>query len=384
MFSLNKKRMKQLKFIYLLLISITISCGSDDSEAPQELNLSDLVLTISNIERTSANIEYSGNIVGETVEVLFKERNSNENFQSVPIQNSQLELTSLTGATEYELKIQSSNSVSNVQSNSYYFITKSVDLDYSKFYSSYSWYNNEYYSPYEFFSHLNRSHVIHGEGLSEFDDIKAYLVNEQKTDSLELNISVISDSLSFVIPNDYLTQSPRESFKKAYVGIKIKDSYQYILNQSTWVNLTQNPDFNADEPNLKFKIFNDKPFISSVILTTGFSSSCSNYTNINLVGEFFGVWDFYYWTAEQAEIFIYDSDNNLFGSYINSGNSSCNDFSLGLHNPIEDGLLSYHQRKSAQLARLSDLPTGNYTAKIVFTFENGNDVETNTIDFVKN
>lgn len=380
------KTMRFLKPFYLLLISsIFFSCSSDDSEIEQELNISDLTLTIIDIQKTTATVEYSGNIIGETKKILYREKNSTEEYQVIIFENNQLVINNLIGATEYEIKFEISNNSSNIQSDLYYFTTKSISFDYAKFYSDYSWYNSEYYSPYEFFSHLNRNHVIHAQGLSEYSDVKVYLVNEQKTDSLEIMATVVSDSLSFTIPNNYLDQSPRESLKKTYVGIKIKDSYQYILNQYNWINLSQNPDFVADEPNLKLKIFNDNPYISGVNLSTGSSSSCSNYTNISFTGEFFGVWDFYYWTAEQAEVFIYDSNDNLYGSYVNigGGNSSCNDFSLGLGNPLEDGLLLYHQRKTSQLARVPDFPTGIYTTKIVFTFENGNEVETNTIEFTK-
>ena len=382
------KTMKFLKPFYLLLIfSIIFSCSSDDSEADQELSISDLILTISDIEKTTATVEYSGNIIGETKKILYRERNSTGNYQTMVFQNSQLTLSNLIGATEYEVKFEVSNNTSNSQSDLYYFTTKSINFDYAKFYSDYSWYNSEYYSPYEFFSHLNRNHVIHAEGLSEFNDVKVYLVNEQKTDSLEIMTTVVSDSLSFTIPDNYLNQAPRESVKKAYISVKIKDSYQYILNPYTWINLSQNPDFTTDEPNLKLKIFNDKPFIESVNMSTGNSSNCPSYTNISFLGEFFGVWDFYYWTPERAELVIFDSNGSLYNSYTHIyGNSSfdCDNFVVTLPQSIlNDGLLLYHQRNVAQV-KVSNLPLGNYSAKIIFTYENISDsVETNTFNFTK-
>ena len=380
--------MKFLKPFYLLLIlSIIFSCNSDDPETEQELNISDLTLTFSDIERTTVTVDYSGNIVGETKKILYREKNTTEDYQTMIFVNNQLVLNNLIGATEYEAKFETSNNSSNIQSNLYYFTTKSVNFDYSKLYSNYSWYNSEYYSPYEFFSHLNRNHVVHAEGLSEFNDIKVYLVNEQKTDSLEIMTTVVSDSLSFTIPDNYLNQAPRESVKKAYIGVKIKDSYQYILNQYTWINLSQNPDFTTDEPNLKLKIFNDKPFIESVNMTTGNSSNCPNYTNISFLGEFFGVWDFYYWTPKRAELVIFNSNGNIYNSstyiYGNSSNS-CGDFKVPISTTISDeGLLLFHQRNNAQI-RISNLPAGNYSAKIIFTYENISDsVETNTFNFTK-
>ena len=384
------KTMKFLKPFYLLLIfSVIFSCSSDDSEPEQELNLSDLTLTISNVELTTAKVRYSGSYSGDNPQILYKKKNSTDTYQSITSNSNDFVLSGLNKATEYEVKFEVSNNSTNLQSDSYFFTTKAVNFDYSKFYTFSE--SGEYSSPYLIFSHLNKEHVIHAEGLSDYDDVKVFLVNEQKTDSLEINSTVESDALTFSIPENYLSQTPRESVKKAWVGIKINDSYEYLLNDYAWVNVNSNPNYSpeddSNEAYLKLKIFNDKPYIENINISTGNSSTCPNYTNISFLGEFFGVWDYYYWTPKRAELVIFDSNGNIYNSFTyiyGTSSDNCDYFKIPISTTIlDEGLELYHQRNTAQ-TKISNLPLGNYSAKIVFTFENITEsVETNTFNFTK-
>ena len=380
--------MKILKPFYLiLLISIITACSSDNSEIENELNIDGLTLTVSNIGMTTATIKYFGNIYGEYehIKILYKEKNSTENYQENSFIRNQLTLTNLQKATEYDIKVEVSNNSTNVQSTSYYFTTKYVNIDYLRFFSS-----DIGQSPYEFFSHINKNHIIHAEGLSEYNDVKIYLVNEQKTDSLQLATTVVSDSLSFTIPNNYLTQIPRESVKKTYLGLKINNSYQYILNANAWVNLSQNPNFSTDEPNLKLNIYNDKPYVDSVNITVGNNSTCSNYTNLRFNGEFYTVFNQYYWKPNRAELIIFNSTGSLYNTYVNNYDNSevyCDGDSFNLiwsvDDVIQNGTLKYHHSRFSEV-RISNFPAGEYTAKIIFTFENIlESIETNIIEFEK-
>lgn len=385
--------MKFLKPFYLLLIfSIIFSCSSDDSEPEQELNLSDLTLTISNIELTTAKVRYSGSYSGDNPQILYKEKNSTDTYQSITSNSNDFVLSGLNKATEYEVKFEVSNNSTNLQSDSYYFTTKAVNFDYEKFYTFSE--SGEISSPYLVFSLLNKEHVIHAEGLSDYSDVKVFLVNEQKTDSLEILSTVASDSLTFTVPESYLSQTPRESVKKAWIGIKIKDSYGYLLNSYGWFNTASNPDYSPEndmnEAYLKLKIFNDKPFIESVDMTTGSNSTCPNYTRLNFLGDFLTVFNQYYWKPQRAELVIFDLNGSLYDTYINNYDNNSNNCNGGFDlNRIEDviddedGLANYHQSRNARVD-ISNLPVGNYSAKITFTYENIlESIETNTFNFTK-
>ena len=381
--------MKFLKPFYLLLFIISIiSCNKEVPEI--ELNLSYLTLTISNSEFTTAEIRYSGNFSGDNPQILYKEKNSTDAYQSITSDNNYFLLSGLNKATEYEVKFEVSNNSTNLQSDSYYFTTKAVNFNYEKFYSENG---GDFTNSFETFSHLNKQHVIHAQGLSDYNDVKVFLVNEQKTDSLEILSTVVSDSLTFTIPENYLSQIPRESVKKAWVGIKIKDSYKYLLNNYGWVNTASNPNYSPEddtnEAYLKLKIFNDKPFIESILsMKTDTSSNCPNYTYISFKGDFLGYWDYYYWTPNRAELVIFDSANNLYNTYTydyENYSNECDNFGVLIsgNKILQDGLLKYHQKNVSQV-KISNLPLGNYSAKIVFTFKNNTkSVETNTFNFIK-
>lgn len=384
--------MKILKPFYLLLLLICIiSCDKEDPET--ELKLSDLTLTISNVELTTAKVRYSGSFSGDNPQILYKKINSTDTYQSITSNSNDFVLSGLNKATEYEVKFEVSNNSTNLQSDPYYFTTKAVNFEYNKLYTFSE--SGEYTSPYLIFSHLNKQHVIHAEGLSDYNNVTVFLVNEQKTDSLEINSSVESDSLTFTIPENYLSQTPRESVKKAWLGIKINDSYEYLLNEYGWINTNSNPNYSpendSNEAYLKLKIFNDKPFIESVEMTTGSSSTCPNYTNLNFSGGFLTVFNQYYWKPQRAELVIFDLNGSLYDTYINNydnNSNTCNggfDLNWRVEDVIDDqdGLANYHQSRYASV-KISNLPVGNYSAKIIFTYENILDsIETNTFNFTK-
>lgn len=381
--------MKFLKPIYLLLlVSLMASCGSDKDVIEQDLNISDVEITISNVGLTTAKVMYNGSYSGDNASILYRLKNSSDAYQTANSNTSEFILSNLEKATDYEVTFEVSNNDSNLQTSLYYFTTKAVSFDYETFYAVNG---GDFSNAFEIFSHLNKQHVIHGEGLSDYSDVIVYLVNEQRSDSLEIPSTVDADSLTFTIPEDYLSQTPRESLKKAWVGVKIKDSYEYLLNDYGWTNTSSNPDYTPEnDPNqayLNLKIFNDKPYINSVSVLSGSSSSCSNYTNISLLGQYFGVWDYYYWTPQKAELIINNSDGTLYGSFeyiYGSSANGCGEFKVAIATTIlEDGLLLYHQRNSAQI-RISEFPLGDYSAKIVFTFEGVSQTEeTNAFSFTK-
>lgn len=382
--------MNALKPFYLLMIICLISaCSSDDSE----LNLSDLKFSVSEIEQTSVKVVWFGSFDGDNLEILYRETDSNLSFIKIPAVRNETILNNLNKATAYEIKFEVSNKSSNTQSSTKYFTTKAVDFDYAKFYSNYSWYNSSFYSSFEFFSHSNRNHVIHADGLSDYNDVKVFLVNEQKTDSLEIASTVVSDSLSFTIPNTYLSQMPREAVKKAWIGIKIKDDYQYLLNQYGWLSAISNPNYNpkndTNETKLKFKIFNDKPYINRASISTGSTINCLNYTEISFFGEYLGYWNFYYWSPKRADLVIFNSNGDFYNSYPDTfeGYSStiCDNFGVLMYGDwiSSDEILNYHQRNVAKV-KISNLPLGNYSAKIIFTYDTIlESIETNTFNFTK-
>ncbi|WP_411029853.1 hypothetical protein [Spongiimicrobium sp. 3-5] len=265
-------------------------------------------------------------------------------------------------------------------------VSTAVVLDYAKFYSDYSWYNASYYSSEEFFSHLGRNHVIHGKGFGSTDEVKVYLVNEQKTDSIEIPATVVADSLSFTIPNDYLGSGPDERLKKAYVGIKTKSAYQYIINDSTRTILQKKPFHKAEQPNLKLRIFNTQPYINKVTLSpTSVPSACANGTDLTFEGDFLGLKERFYWTPESSKLVILNSNDEVYGEYPSGlSQMSCNGFLLSWDPDTFEygGLLAYHRNNMGSI-QLSNLPVGNYSAKIVFQFEDGETRETNTIGFTK-
>ncbi len=374
--------MNFFKSIYVLLILTIVSCSSDDSEA--SLAISDLEMRTLAIEQTSLEIKFFGNFSGTSKNVLYRAKNATENYQSVPMSDkNDILLSGLDAATEYEVILEVSNASSELRSDSYFFITKSVDFDYKKFYDDD---DNRSNSTYSILSNINKVHVIHGSGLSNFNEVQVYLINEQKTDSLEIPATVVSDSLSFTIPNDYLSQTPRESLKEVYVGVKINDSYQYLLNQDTQINLSINSSFTTDQSDLILKVFNDQPYIDKIRVETHHTSSCSDYSDITFVGEFLSTYSFNYWAVNRepnrADLTIFDSEGKIYDTYIyeygvsNSGN--CNKFKVHLGTTP----WIYHTSTFAR-AKISGFPLGNYSAKIVFSFENGETKETNRFNFVK-
>lgn len=379
--------MKTLKNIFVALsILLITSCTTDEKEI--EISVSDIMLSITAIKQTSAKITYTGNYMGSNPTLLYRAKNSTNDFQPITITaNNEIEINNLLKATEYEVKFQVSNSNSTIETKTYSFNTKAVLFNYEDFYNRNS---GDYSNSFEVFSHLNKRHVLHASGLSDYNNVKVFLVNEQKTDSLEIATTVVSDSLSFIIPATYLSQTPRESLKKAWIGVKINDSYEYLLNSYGWVNTNSNPNFSPEkstnEAYLKLKIFNTAPYINSANLVTGTSANCPNYTVISLLGDFLGFWDAYYWTPQKATLTIFDASGNIYNTYTyDYGNytNQCDVFGVlnSASSILSDGILNYHQRKKAQV-KISNLPSGSYSAKIIFTFNSiADSIETNTFNF---
>jgi hypothetical protein len=321
---------------------------------------------------------------------LYKPINSNEEYKSVEyipsIGNFYIILSNLNKATKYEYVFEKYNDKSSVRSNPFYFITKAVDFDYQKFYSDKN-NSGDLSNPIELFSHNNRKHVIHGAGLSDYNNVKLYLINEAKTDSISIPTVIVADSLSFTIPENYLNQNPRESFKKAIIGIKIKDAYQYFYNDNSWFyDSFDASDYNASSVPLVFKIFNTKPFINTIDLLDANDSACPNTSLIKIKGEFLGYWKYYYWTPQKAQLILYESNGSIYNTYdydylTGQTNNPCASLGVYVGDILAGGLLQYHQR--TQIVCKTLLAKDTYKVKVIFTFSDGSTVETNVATFTK-
>ncbi len=367
--------MKLLKLFYILLFVTIFSCSSDEDNEPK-LSLNGTMFKIKKIETTSANCYFEGNLL-DNPQLLYRVKNSTKPYQVKNIEDSYFELTNLERATEYEAKIQISNKSSKLDSKPYYFTTKAVNFDYDEFFKRRGFYTE--------FSYTGREHKIIGKGLSDFvNDTKVFLISETKTDSLEISSKIISDSLFFTVPENYLSQTPRESVKKVYVGIKIKETYQSILNESGWMNVINGYVNNNDEYYLKLRVINSKPYIREVELTE--SKKCKKYTKLRFYGEFLSFDD--YWAPEKGTFVIFNAkDNSLIDSYTyyydhSKPSKECSyvKFFQTANNDVN--IRRYHTVKVADSHIY--LEKGDYTAKFIFTYNNPKKVvESNTIKFTK-
>lgn len=368
-------------FIYLTAFIFLISCSSEDSEP--ELEFVDFEMTISEVEFTSANIKMTGRYSSENSMILYREKNSNDSYQSIPLEGFYASLTGLEKATTYEVKAEVSNNSTSLDSETYYFTTKAVEIDYEKLLSDdlVGYINNV-----EMFAHGNKEIVIHADGLSDYTDVELYLVNEDRTDSLKMTSTIVADSLSFTIPEDFVSQSPREEFKKTYIGLEINDTYQYLLNKHAWINKISGHTVSGDDGLLKLKIFNTKPNIRSLTVVGPYDSGCFNYTKLHFIGEYLGYWDEYYWTPESATINIYDANGELYVSLLqdyDNYTTECGKLYLSIVNQqvLDEGLFRYHQRNVAT-AEIYEMLDGDYTAQLTFNFSDGQlPVESNVYSF---
>ncbi|WP_405397323.1 hypothetical protein [Maribacter sp. Asnod2-G09] len=368
-------------FIYLTAFIFLTSCSSEDSEP--ELEFVDFEMTISEVEFTSANIKMTGRYSSENSMILYREKNSNDSYQSIPLEGFYATLTGLEKATSYEVKAEVSNNSTSLDSETYYFTTKAVEIDYEKLLSDdlVGYINN-----LEMFAHGNKEIVIHAEGLSDYTDVALYLVNEDRTDSLKMTSTIVADSLSFTIPEDFVSQSPREEFKKMYIGLEINDTYQYLLNKHAWINSISGHTVSGDEGLLKLKIFNTKPNIRSLTVVGPYDSGCFNYTKLHFIGEYLGYWDEYYWTPESATINIYDANGELYASLFqdyDNYTTECGKLYLSIvsQQVLDEGLFRYHQRNVAT-AEIYQMLDGEYTAQLTFNFSDGQlPVESNIFEF---
>ncbi|SIQ58680.1 hypothetical protein [Maribacter ulvicola] len=115
-------------FIFLITCILITSCSSEDSEP--ELEFVDFEMTISEVEFTSANIKMTGRYSSENSLILYREKNSNDSYQSIPLEGFYASLTGLKKATTYEVKAEVSNNSTSLDSETYYFTTKAVEIDY--------------------------------------------------------------------------------------------------------------------------------------------------------------------------------------------------------------------------------------------------------------
>lgn len=375
-----KKTILILSFILFL-----ISCNKEDEkELKIEVSFENKI-----IKTTTAEFNYSSFFVGglEKVRALYKPVNSNEDFQKIDIlygngDNRKLLISNLIKATRYELLFETYNDKSSVKTKSFYFTTKAVNFNYIKFYNN----SQNYSNPIEIFSHTNKKHFILGQEFNEYNDIKVYLVNESKTDSIILPSQVVSDSLKFSIPSNYLNQNPRESLKKAIVGVKIKDSYQYFLSSDSGYN-EQSGFFNNSLPiPAVYKVYNSTPVLNSIEFVNETNNTCPSTTLIKFSGEFLGWFSQYYWRPSQANLVIFKQDGSLFETYIfNYGSfnsTSCSYFNLQFESSIYSIYnTQYHQSKTAFCKTF--LPNGSYKMKLVFNYANGTIVDTNLVPITK-
>ncbi len=374
------------KYFFAILVLIIISCSKEEDAL--SINV---VAYVKKTSTTKVDIRINSISTGDgNIRILYKPVNSSESYKTIEYTSGfSLIVTNLEKATKYEFVFEKYNDKSSVRSNTFYFTTKAVDFDYQKFYSNDN-NSGDNINYIELFSHNNKKHVIYGAGLSDYNDVKLYLINEAKTDSISLQTVIFADSLSFTIPENYVieNQTPRQSFKKAIIGIKIKDAYQYFYNITT----SYNDSFNELDNNtllvpLAFKIFNSKPFIDTIDLFDTNDSACPNITFIRIKGEFLGYWEYYYWTPKKAQLILYESNGTIFNTYdfdYNNpmvNNLSCSTLALYPGDILVGGLLQYHQRNQINYRTL--LAKDTYKVKIVFTFSNGSTVETNVSTFTK-
>jgi len=127
--------MKISKIFYFLFLLISIISCEKEEDIGNQLDFSNLTITISNIETTTARISLSGTYIGgDEQQLLYKERGSTDAYQSVSINNNDFVLSNLDKATNYEIKLEGSTNRESIQSDSYYFTTKAVLFDYARFY----------------------------------------------------------------------------------------------------------------------------------------------------------------------------------------------------------------------------------------------------------
>ena len=376
-----KKVITTLSFILFLF-----SCNKEE----EKVLTIDVSIQGKIIKTTTAELYFGAFYVGglEKVRALYKPVNSNEDYQKIEINygingDRKLILSNLIKATRYELLFETYNDKSSVKTKSFYFTTKAVNFDYSKFYNN----SQNYSNPFEIFSHTNKKHFILGQEFNEYNNIKVYLVNESKTDSIILPNQVVADSLKFSIPSDYLSQNPRESLKKAIIGVKIKDSYEYFLSLNGFANEEYNAINNKSQQPAIYKVYNSTPVLNSIEFVNETNNTCTNRTLIKFSGEFLGWFSQYYWRPSHANLVIFKQDGTLFDTYIynyGSGNTStCDYFYLNYVSPTSSDYISvgYHQSKTAFCKTF--LPNGSYKMKLVFNYANGTVVETNLVPITK-
>ncbi len=349
---------------------LLISCSSEEPEA--ELEFNDFQPEVNNITYTSANLIFYGSFSYDNRTVLYRKKNTGGTFQELAFGGSRVELTNLERATAYEFKVQISNKSSTKESDTYYFTTKSVTIDYNKLLLDKE---PGYTSPTLLFAHTNQEITIHAEGLKDYDEVALYLVNEDRTDSVAMATTKVADSLRFTIPEDFLGQDPRESERKTFVGLQIRDTYQYLMNYHAYVNFISGHVVSGDEGLLKLKIINTQPYIRSVNVRSADSSQCLNYTQLTFLGEFLGFWEEYPWTPSSAQITIYDADGAVFYSQLfeyGDNTDECGDLWVTINSSktLVEGIHNYHQRNYAT-TKIYLMPNGNYSAELRFEFNDG-------------
>ncbi|RTE55449.1 hypothetical protein EHW67_02465 [Arenibacter aquaticus] len=349
---------------------LLLACSSEDPEP--ELVFNDFQPETNSITYTSANIIFYGSFSFDNRTFLYRKKNTGGTFQELPFEGSRVELTNLERATTYEYKVQISNNSSTKESDTYYLTTKAVTIDYNKLLLDKE---PGYTSPTLLFAHTNQEITIHAEGLSEFDNVALYLVNEERTDSLAMATTKVADSLRFTIPEDFLGQDPRETDKKTFVGLQIGDTYQYLMNYHAYVNFITGKLVSGDEGLLRLKIINSKPYIRSVDVRLADSSQCLNYTQLTFLGDFLGYWEEYSWTPSSAQITIYDADGAVYYSQLHEygdDTDECGDLWVTINSSktLVEGVHNYHQRNYAT-TKIYLMPDGDYSAELRFEFNDG-------------
>jgi hypothetical protein len=362
------------KIVFALVALIVVSCSKEE---PLTINVQ---AKVDKVGTTTANIKISMISTQSKIRVLYKPFNSNESYKFVEYTSGfTILLTSLSKATKYEAVFETYDDKSTLKANTFYFTTKALDFDYYKFYSD----NSRYYNTIEIISHTGKNHVIHAPGLSDYNDVKTYLVNEAKTDSILLPSVIVADSLSFTIPDNYVSNNPREALKRSIVGVKIKDSYQYILNSSSKYD-----NDNINTVPLKFKIYNSKPWINSIVLGKPDNRDCPNIVQIQFAGDFLPELNLANWIKPvKAQLVLFDGNSNFYNSYDfdysgkTTNSTTCSQFWVSYFPDENYYAIKYHERNVAYCNTL--LATGSYKAKIIFTFADGKKVETNLATFTK-
>ncbi len=387
--------MYPLLYIGIMCI-LLVSCNNATEESgPKWLDVSGITLKIINIQKNSVIIEYEGNYMGSDPELLYRERNSNKEYQSVRIKERRFfEVKGLNKATEYEIRFQASDIDEKAQTPPSYFTTHAVTFDYDDFYKTRK--ELGMHNQTLIYSHLNKKHTIYAKGISDYD-VNVYLVNEKRTDSVKIFSEIKSDTLSFVIPDDYLSQKPRESVKKPYVGVSIGKTYQYLYTFYYSFNYLEyqhgySNDVDFESRYTRLKIYNDVPYIKSVTFGEEVYASCINafVDKIIIKGEFLGGKDddnITYKNIKNTYLRIFNAEGNLQGFYIaDEDTSNCWKFQMGSSYwwdyGEDDYIYIYNKRDVAYLSGV-DLPVGEYSAEMIVFFENHKFLVSNRVKFTK-